>query len=432
MGGGTFFHKTGWTPAQSAAATRAQFAAILARALPAEALTAQNSVPIDSVPDVPASAAGGIYTLYRAGILTGSDGKGTFNPNSTISRAEVAAIVTRMADKSLRKSITLTAPITLSSLQGAWYCVRYNTDGSIATESELVIQGSSFTYARRSYIDSAYLYFTAYCLYEGTITNVLTDYTDGNGTVYPLALDWEGTHIENVKDGVFDTRSVKSGEKIIKFKEADPGAGTLYCSHDMSGEMKKVSSPTITEEIKEALPANPATTSAYDYIVDYAKRKGTVENYGDYTGEYRVLLDPSRKIGKNTSWHCCLYYNPDNGDLTLAGSFHYSVTTYSDSAATTVTLKIPRNGKDWNGTFASRSYILGSTTTAAAEIKIDPADFTAVKPITFASYDGPSDDRTDHETTARQSTTIFLHSLDQDILDPNGYTLKDLGFTRFV
>lgn len=99
MGGGTFFHKTGWTPAQSAAATRAQFAAILARALPAEALTAQNSVPVDSVPDVPASAAGGIYTLYRAGILTGSDGKRTFNPNSTISRAEVAAIVTRMADK---------------------------------------------------------------------------------------------------------------------------------------------------------------------------------------------------------------------------------------------------------------------------------------------------------------------------------------------
>ena len=48
-----------------------------------------------------------IYTFYRAGILTGSDGKGTFNPNSSIKRSEVAAILSRMFDSNVRQSVTL-------------------------------------------------------------------------------------------------------------------------------------------------------------------------------------------------------------------------------------------------------------------------------------------------------------------------------------
>ena len=81
--------------------TRQEFAAIVANALPSEALPAINSVPFGSIPDVYRSDAA-IYKLYRAGILAGNDAAGTFRPNSPITRAEVATILVRMADPNAR------------------------------------------------------------------------------------------------------------------------------------------------------------------------------------------------------------------------------------------------------------------------------------------------------------------------------------------
>ena len=91
----------------SAQATRAQFARIFAAAMPADALPAINALEGYEVPDIPMDADyyDAAYLLYRAGILTGSDKYGTFNPRSSIKRSEVATIVTRMADKSQRKTI---------------------------------------------------------------------------------------------------------------------------------------------------------------------------------------------------------------------------------------------------------------------------------------------------------------------------------------
>ena len=90
-------------------ATRAQFAEILANSIDPIDLEPINIVDDGAIPDVPMSAdyADAVYLLYRAGILTGSDINGTFNPNSTITRAEAAAIITRIIDPSLRKSIEL-------------------------------------------------------------------------------------------------------------------------------------------------------------------------------------------------------------------------------------------------------------------------------------------------------------------------------------
>lgn len=90
-------------------AHRDQFAAILASALPAEALEAINTVEDGMIPDVPEGADyyDAIYLLYRAGVLTGSDGKGTFHPDTVIDRASVAALVTRLVRPDLRQSITL-------------------------------------------------------------------------------------------------------------------------------------------------------------------------------------------------------------------------------------------------------------------------------------------------------------------------------------
>ena len=93
----------------NANATRRQFAAIMAKALPASALKSINTVEDGGIPDVASGSASynEIYTLYRAGILTGSDKAGTFLPETTIDRASVAAILTRMAMPSQRQSITL-------------------------------------------------------------------------------------------------------------------------------------------------------------------------------------------------------------------------------------------------------------------------------------------------------------------------------------
>ncbi|MHB1153511.1 MAG: S-layer homology domain-containing protein [Eubacteriales bacterium] len=91
------------------AATRAEFAAILAGALPDEALAPINTVAEQSIPDINMNAVyyDEVYKLYRAGILAGNDLYGTFTPDSNIARAAAAAIITRMADSSLRTSISL-------------------------------------------------------------------------------------------------------------------------------------------------------------------------------------------------------------------------------------------------------------------------------------------------------------------------------------
>lgn len=92
-----------------APATRAQLADLLSRALPAAELESINQVDVNAIPDVKAGNpyADSIYMLYRAGVLTGSGSRRAFYPGSSVSRAEAAVIIARMADKSLRKSFAL-------------------------------------------------------------------------------------------------------------------------------------------------------------------------------------------------------------------------------------------------------------------------------------------------------------------------------------
>lgn len=83
-------------------AKRAEVAEILASALPDKALAARKTV--DSIPDVTGAERYGaaVYRLYCAGVVGGVDTAGNYAPARTITRAEVAAIATRMADPALR------------------------------------------------------------------------------------------------------------------------------------------------------------------------------------------------------------------------------------------------------------------------------------------------------------------------------------------
>ncbi|MCL2391040.1 MAG: trypsin-like peptidase domain-containing protein [Oscillospiraceae bacterium] len=94
--------------------TRADFAVIMASALPDEALTPINRITDGAIPDVSERFSYGtaVYLLYRAGVLTGSDDDGTFFPGRTLTRAEAAAIVDRMIDADSRIFMTRDVPLT--------------------------------------------------------------------------------------------------------------------------------------------------------------------------------------------------------------------------------------------------------------------------------------------------------------------------------
>ena len=89
------------------AITRAEFVHIFHGAESAYKLI--NQIADNAIPDVKTGDkfVSEIYEFYRAGILTGSDTKGTFHSASTIKRSEAAAILLRMCETSARKSITL-------------------------------------------------------------------------------------------------------------------------------------------------------------------------------------------------------------------------------------------------------------------------------------------------------------------------------------
>ena len=91
-------------------ATRAGYMEIFAKALPEAALEPINEVVDNAIGDVPMShpQAGTIYSLYRAGILQGSDENHNCLPETNIRRSEVAAILTRMMEQDRRITFSMT------------------------------------------------------------------------------------------------------------------------------------------------------------------------------------------------------------------------------------------------------------------------------------------------------------------------------------
>lgn len=94
--------------------TREQFIELFYRALPESSYTRINSIPDGAIPDVaPGDACGPeVYAFYRAGILSGYTATAgyaqhAFGPESTITRAEVAAIMNRMFDSTARTRFTI-------------------------------------------------------------------------------------------------------------------------------------------------------------------------------------------------------------------------------------------------------------------------------------------------------------------------------------
>ena len=90
-------------------ATRAQFAKLIASAVPEDVLNPINNIPDNSIPDVKMSDnySKEIYLLYRAGLLVGYDEYGTFTPDTSVSRSAAATIISRVFKPELRQVFSL-------------------------------------------------------------------------------------------------------------------------------------------------------------------------------------------------------------------------------------------------------------------------------------------------------------------------------------
>ena len=126
--------------------SRAEFAVILSRTVPRSSLAEVNSVEDGAIPDVSADFDyyTEIYQLYRAGILTGNDEKGTFTPSSNISRGAAAAIISRLIVPSLRRSITLQAapfePVPMNKLENLSSLRKKCTDAELKEAYDVAVE----------------------------------------------------------------------------------------------------------------------------------------------------------------------------------------------------------------------------------------------------------------------------------------------------
>lgn len=154
-------------------ATRRSFVAIMSKAVPASALRGINSVMDGAIPDVPANDPGawGIYTFYRAGVLSGTNAWGTFAPNERITRDSAAVIAARILDPSQRMTASLVAvqpaSISLSQSTMSLYPGESRTLVSYAYPATAASQAVRWTSSDYS-VASVDAYGTVTCYRPGT------------------------------------------------------------------------------------------------------------------------------------------------------------------------------------------------------------------------------------------------------------------------
>jgi hypothetical protein len=149
----------------SATTTRAEYALILGSALPDAALPQINTIGDGAIPDLAASTTSysAVYRLYRAGVLTGSDSAGTFEPTEYITRGAAAAIATRMVSTALRRTLTL------GTATGTQTSEKIYADCSPAVAYITVQNKAGTTYASGSgfFISSTGTFVTCYHVIDG-------------------------------------------------------------------------------------------------------------------------------------------------------------------------------------------------------------------------------------------------------------------------
>ena len=449
----------------TATATRAQFASILAAALPAEALTAINSVT--TLPDVAADAAyaPAVLSLYNAGVLTGSDAAGSFKPDTTIQRSEVATIVTRMADPSLRKTVTLspaegtgTQPsasgkkfdsttITADDLQGTWYAHRDPATTSMSTllqvdvEEEWIFKGDQCTYVSYSHTNGTYVYRPG----TFTVTSAVSD-TDPNTCLITLTISYGECYYNPKGYTKFERNDSYSGQTSRLTFQADLSAAEDSFVYEGSLFTRKEAQTVYPAYLAafggtEIWNPGDTNTEVFTFLVNLVQTQGEITKHGDFAGQYQYYLGAvPTKLDRQDLWWEYLYYDQESGNLVLQSSILNNDETtkydWSNSAEYTLTLT-PDLTQPYVVTYSSYgmvSEIWDDTTLTLADESatayLDPATFTKdTESLPFATHEGFYESTLAMaEENCASIINNLLHDLNDTVLVPNGYSLKDLGF----
>ncbi len=264
-------------------ATRSDFATIMAKALPKKEFNLINNVVHGNIPDLYAymPCAESVYTLYNAGILSGSDEYGAFFPDSNIKRCEVAAIIARIALKNQRKEFILKA-INGTRRVEDMICIKKDAPQNIAniyinpntgvetphetycsTTEYFEINSTDTIFAR---IRNAAIYFPNIIFYDSNKNYISGDvkiaqgedrikYKDMSGVLYEVPENAKyvrycygsGFHNNNLEIYVIthSTESVKpfEGMKIVNF--GDSIFGNYVAPNDISSYVSNLTGATV-------------------------------------------------------------------------------------------------------------------------------------------------------------------------------------------
>ena len=202
------------------AATRAEMAYIFARSIPTAQFTSQNTV--SSLPDVSADTphSESILTLYRAGVLTGSDADGTFNPGNNINRAEAAAIISRIILPDTRVS-------------GKTYGGDSGFTGQVTDRQHSLSNGQTGKYTgnlvngEADDVNGKFVYDSGYIYTGGFKGNNIS----GQGTmIYPSGGEYVGEFKNGLRDGQGTYSYADNGRRYVGgWKDGkQDGQGTVY------------------------------------------------------------------------------------------------------------------------------------------------------------------------------------------------------------
>ncbi len=179
--------------------------------------------------------------------------------------------------------------------------------------------------------------------------------------------------------------------------------------------------------------------SVYEFLADYITTHGEMETDGDFKGQYTCYLGVLGFLGTDNDLINRIYADPDTGLITLSaiGFTNYSG-KYSTPSMTSCSLELSPEGGPYRGSFSSSTLKKSWTGTVTYEtedgtFQIDPASFTSqTGALSFDSYDtNGSSNQSSAEKNSAVIVKNWMKAVRDGILKPNGYTLSDLGFTRF-
>jgi len=193
--------------------TRAEMAVVFAKAVPSDFLAVKNNV--DEIPDVPVtnSCYDEVLLLYKAGIVMGNDEYGTFKPDNSITRAEAAAIINRIAIPQNRIEGTLTD----ANYDDAYYLI--NDMSAQFNTADVFTSTTSAWVTDNRYIDT------------GSAGNALADYSEkGKVSVW--------RDIDDVSEGILGMEMKADIKKCLSgtaFKITDDNKNPLFTLETKDG-----------------------------------------------------------------------------------------------------------------------------------------------------------------------------------------------------